>query len=174
MNAQNLHLRKVLQLNDVTICLDKLERTKAGGSARVNFYQEPLIYRFSVQSRLDFEHINNPSSGVVANISQLLKLVKFNFYCRKLDVSVTDQQLPMVIRLLELILAISDGTLSLPARADADAPSPHEDNLLSHLQQQVVTEEQTASKESYICKIPNEYSGKEKNRRRYFENYYSG
>jgi vacuolar protein sorting-associated protein 13B len=102
------HVRKILQLNDVTICLDKLDRKSSG---KIDFYQDPLIYRCSIQSRLDFKF---NSSLNLNNIDQQLKLIKLNFYCRKFEMSITDRQLPLVIRLIELILAILNGTLELP------------------------------------------------------------
>lgn len=108
INSQNLHLRKMLQLNDVTICLDRLENKK---NNKINFYQDPLIYRCSFQSRFDFVHDNSTANLNSNGGNPILKLIKMNFYCQKFDVSITDQQLPMVIRLIELIIAISDGKL---------------------------------------------------------------
>lgn len=116
------HVRKVLQLNDVTICLDKLDKT----TNKINFYQDPLIYRCSIQSRLDFKF--NYSNLNLNNIDQQLKLIKLNFYCRKFDMSVTDTQLPMLIRLLELISAISDQSLVL-RDADSFESSQEEETL---------------------------------------------
>jgi vacuolar protein sorting-associated protein 13B len=101
------HLRKIIQLNDVTICLDRLD---SKNSNKISFYQDPLIYRCSIQSRLDFKFSSNLN---LTNIDQQLKLIKMNFYCRKFDISITDKQLPIFIRLLELILAIGDGSLIL-------------------------------------------------------------
>jgi hypothetical protein len=109
INPQNLHLRKILQLNDVTICLDRIENKK---NNKINFYQDPLIYRCSFQSRFDFVHQTSSSNTSVFNPQ--ISLIKLNFYCRNFNVSITDQQLPMVIRLIELIVAIIDGTLKLP------------------------------------------------------------
>ena len=126
VNSQNFHLRKIIQLNDVTICLDKLEN-KANN--KINFYQDPLIYRFSIQSRLDFKYINNSSNA--SSFNQQLKLIKLNFYCRKFDVSITDQQLPMLIRLIELILAIVDGTLKLPESDKSDVEVSLNDNPIN-------------------------------------------
>ena len=109
VNAHNLHLRKMLQLNDVTICLDKLDDRH---TFRISSYQDPLIYRCSIQSRFDFAY-SIPNSGSGGNNAsayspssptsgqqqqQQLRLIRLNFYCRKFDVSITDQQLPMVIR----------------------------------------------------------------------------
>ena len=74
VNAQNLHLRKILQLNDVTICLDRLDNKK---NNKINFYQDPLIYRCSIQSRFDFVHQMKQSTA--NNFNPVLKLVKLNF-----------------------------------------------------------------------------------------------
>ncbi len=113
-NSRDFHLRKILQLNDVTICLDKLESKT---NNKINFYQDPLIYRFSIESRLDLHYTpitNSNNSSPANNFNQQLKSLKFNFYCKKFDISITDQQLPMVIRLIELIIAILNGNLKLP------------------------------------------------------------
>jgi vacuolar protein sorting-associated protein 13B len=113
-NSKDFHLRKILQLNDVTICLDKLE---SKSNSKINFYQDPLIYRFSIESRIDIHYTpvkNNNNLNPTNNFNQQLKTLKFNFYCRKFDISITDQQFPMVIRLIELIIAILNGNLKLP------------------------------------------------------------
>ncbi|CAF0864916.1 unnamed protein product, partial [Brachionus calyciflorus] len=109
VNTTNINLKKILQLNDVTICLDKLDNKK---NSKISFYQDPLIYRCSIESRLDFKYSLGQDLNNFDN--QQLKLIKLNFYCRKFDVSITDQQLPMVIRLIELIQAIVDDNLNLP------------------------------------------------------------
>lgn len=108
VNTQKIDLKKILQLNDVTICLDKMDNKK---SSKISNYQDPLIYRCSIESRLDFRYSMDSNSN---NFDQQLKLIRLNFYCRKFDVSITDQQLPMVIRFVELIQAIVNGDLNLP------------------------------------------------------------
>jgi len=113
VSLHNNQLKKILQLNDVTICLDRLENRR---NSKINFYQDPLIYRFSVESRLNFAYASASNNA----LNPQLELIKMNFYCRKLDVSITDQQLPMLIRLIELISAIMDGTLDLPEAAQHD------------------------------------------------------
>lgn len=121
VNAANIELRKVLQLNDVTICLDRLS---SGGSAtrKVNFYQDPLVYRCSIQSRLDLKYSISldPAAAVDDANQRQLKLIKLDFYCTKLNVSITDQQVPLLMRLIELIGAIVDGTLRLRPGDDAE------------------------------------------------------
>jgi len=42
-------------------------------------------------------------------------ITKLNVLCEKLDMSLTDTQLPMFCRLLELCIALYYGTLDLPA-----------------------------------------------------------
>lgn len=113
VSLNNNQLKKILQLNDVTICLDRLENRR---NSKINFYQDPFIYRFSVESRLNFAYASASNNA----LNPQLELIKMNFYCRKLDVSITDHQLPMLIRLIELISAIMDGTLDLPEATQHD------------------------------------------------------
>lgn len=138
VNAANIDLRKVLQLNDVTICLDRLDRQKSnpnssgggGGkssrsasSRKINFYQDPLVYRCSIQSRLDLKYSIQPTMNNTDQLdaNQQLKLIKLDFYCSKFNMSITDQQLPMLMRLIELAQAITNGTLKLrPGSSDED------------------------------------------------------
>ena len=117
LQSDEHHVRKILQLNDVTICLDKLDSRT---NNKISFYQDPLIYRCSIQSRLDFKFSSNLNLN---NIDQQLKLIKLNLYCRKFDMSITDKQLPMLIRLIELIIAISYGTLKLPESSGSSSSS---------------------------------------------------
>jgi len=42
-------------------------------------------------------------------------ITKLNVFCEKLEMSLTDTQLPMFCRLLELCIALYYGTLELPA-----------------------------------------------------------
>jgi len=125
-------------LKKVTICLDKIDNKK---SSRINFYQDPLIYRCSIQSRFDF--IYSPATATSPTpttqndsnqnlFNQQLKQIKLNFYCRKFDMSITDQQLPMLLRLVELILAIVDGSLStssLSATSQEDLAADDQSSL---------------------------------------------
>lgn len=138
VNAANIDLRKVLQLNDVTICLDRLDRqngnpsssgggksSRSASSRKINFYQDPLVYRCSIQSRLDLKYSIQPtmnnSNNDQLDANQRLKLIKLDFYCSKFNMSITDQQLPMLMRLIELAQAITNGTLKLrPGSSDED------------------------------------------------------
>ena len=46
--------------------------------------------------------------------SKLPLITKLNMFCEKLDMSLTDTQLPMFFRLIELCMALYYGTLELP------------------------------------------------------------
>ena len=85
-------------------------------------YQDPLLYRSSAKcylhSTYDTLHAKYAST------------TKVNLFCEKLDLSLTDTQLPMFFRLLELCLAIYYGTLKLPESTDQMSQSelPHMDS----------------------------------------------
>jgi vacuolar protein sorting-associated protein 13B len=87
VNTTYINLRKILQINDLTVCLDR-----RNASGKIEFYQDPFIYRCSVQARLHM-------------IYKSISLKKpnnffFQIYCKKLPISVTDQQLMMILRLV--------------------------------------------------------------------------
>ena len=47
---------------------------------------------------------------------------KLNVYCERLDLSLTDTQLPMLIRLIELCLALYYGTMEFKVESNSDEP----------------------------------------------------
>ena len=98
LTPAELVLRRVVNFHDATLCLDK-----RNASGKIENYQDPLAYRCSITCRLymlyDSLHAKLPSS------------TKLHFLCEKLDLSLTDTQVPMFFRLLELILAIYYGNL---------------------------------------------------------------
>ena len=53
-------------------------------------------------------------------------ITKLNVLCEKLDMSLTDTQLPMFCRLMELCIALYYGTLELPASASTTATETEE------------------------------------------------
>ncbi|GAB1597682.1 vacuolar protein sorting-associated protein 13B-like [Argonauta hians] len=101
VTPSELILRKVINFCDLTVCLDKCD-----SSGRIEIYQEPLLYRCSLSCRM---HLTYQSAH-----SKLPLITKVNILCEKLDVSLTDLQLPLVVRLIELFLALYYGTLQLP------------------------------------------------------------
>ena len=51
--APDLVLRKVINFSDCTVCLDK-----RNGSGKIQFYQDPLLYKCSFRTRLHFTYHN--------------------------------------------------------------------------------------------------------------------
>ena len=117
LSAPELVLRKSINLCDLTVCLDKCDL-----SGKIEHYQDPLIYRCSVTGRLymKYESVNAKYGSIT----------KFDLFCEQLDVSLTDTQLPMFERLIELCITLYYGTLD-PAKKDESyepSPQPEEAN----------------------------------------------
>ncbi|KAF3840421.1 hypothetical protein F7725_019138 [Dissostichus mawsoni] len=98
ITAPELVLRKVINFADCTVCLDK-----RNASGKIDFYQDPLLYKCSFRTRLHFtyENIN----------SKIPSVIKIHTMVESLKLSITDQQLPMFIRILELIIALYYGEI---------------------------------------------------------------
>jgi len=107
LSLPELVLRRVIDVHDLTVCLD---RRSANG--KIETYQDPLLYRCSLVCRVytayDSLHAKMPC------------VTKLNVLCKKLELSLTDVQVPMFFRLLELCLALYYGTLELPSPQTAD------------------------------------------------------
>ncbi|XP_071061898.1 LOW QUALITY PROTEIN: intermembrane lipid transfer protein VPS13B [Pseudochaenichthys georgianus] len=98
ITAPELVLRKVINFADCTVCLDR-----RNASGKIDFYQDPLLYKCSFRTRLHFtyENIN----------SKIPSVIKIHTMVESLKLSITDQQLPMFIRILELIIALYYGEI---------------------------------------------------------------
>ncbi|KAM9723999.1 intermembrane lipid transfer protein VPS13B isoform 3-T3 [Menidia menidia] len=96
--APELVLRKVINFADCTVCLDK-----RNASGKIEFYQDPLLYKCSFRTRLHFTY-DNINSKIPA-------VIKIHTMVESLKLSITDQQLPMFIRVLELIIALYYGEI---------------------------------------------------------------
>ncbi|XP_061177950.1 intermembrane lipid transfer protein VPS13B-like [Saccostrea echinata] len=105
-----LALRKSINLSDLTICLDKCD-----SSGKIENYQDPMVYRCSVTGRvyLKYDSIN----------AKFPSITKFDLFCETLDVSLTDTQLPLFFRLIELCLALYYGTLEFPSSVNEQESS---------------------------------------------------
>ena len=97
--APDFLLQKLCNISDLTICLDK--RTSSG---KIELYQDPLLYKCALSCRmlLKYDSLLRPLE------------TKLNVYCESADISLTDQQLPMFMRLATLCLSLYFGTLDLP------------------------------------------------------------
>ncbi|XP_071652871.1 intermembrane lipid transfer protein VPS13B isoform X2 [Temnothorax longispinosus] len=93
VNTQEVMLRKVITIQDLTLCLDKMD-----ASGKIEIYQDPVLYRCSMTIRMIINYHNNNSKR--ASITRL------DLHCEKMEFSMTEQQVPMLLRLAALVLAL--------------------------------------------------------------------
>ncbi|XP_067834221.1 intermembrane lipid transfer protein VPS13B-like isoform X2 [Heptranchias perlo] len=96
--APELVLRKVINFSDCTVCLDK-----RNASGKIEFYQDPLLYKSSFCTRLHFTYDNLNS--------KIPSVIKIQALVDSLKLSITDQQLPMLIRIIQLGIALYYGEI---------------------------------------------------------------
>ena len=101
-------LHKMCNISDLTVCLDR-----RNASGVIEMYQDPLAYRCNLSCRIQVYY---DKEGYHLPLEKNLSV-----YCECLEVSITDQQLPLLLRLLKLGLSLYYGTLDLPGCE----PSPH-------------------------------------------------
>ncbi|XP_035658997.1 vacuolar protein sorting-associated protein 13B-like isoform X1 [Branchiostoma floridae] len=101
LTVEDLVLRKLIKFSDMTVCLDK--RTAAG---KIEMYQEPMIFRCSFETRIFmmYESLN----------AKLPFATKINTFCEEVNISISDIQLPMYLRLIQLCTALYYGDIDLP------------------------------------------------------------
>ncbi|KAM7420184.1 hypothetical protein PAMA_014745 [Pampus argenteus] len=112
ITAPELVLRKVINFADCTVCLDK-----RNASGKIEFYQDPLLYKCSFRTRLHFTY-DNINSKIPA-------VIKIQTMVESLKLSITDQQLPMFIRILELIIALYYGEIGGHKEGEGEEGSGH-------------------------------------------------
>ncbi|XP_019383541.1 PREDICTED: vacuolar protein sorting-associated protein 13B isoform X4 [Gavialis gangeticus] len=98
ISATDLVLRKVINFSDCTVCLDK-----RNASGKIEFYQDPLLYKCSFKTRLHFTYDNLNS--------KMPSVIKIHTLVESLKLSITDQQLPMFIRIMQLGIALYYGEI---------------------------------------------------------------
>ncbi|XP_030249582.1 vacuolar protein sorting-associated protein 13B isoform X4 [Sparus aurata] len=112
ITAPELVLRKVINFADCTVCLDK-----RNASGKIEFYQDPLLYKCSFRTRLHFTYDNINS--------KIPSVIKIQTMVESLKLSITDQQLPMFIRILELIIALYYGEIGGHKEGEGEEGSSH-------------------------------------------------
>ncbi|XP_028837760.1 vacuolar protein sorting-associated protein 13B isoform X2 [Denticeps clupeoides] len=105
--APDLVLRKVINFSDCTVCLDK-----RNASGKIEFYQDPLLYKCSFRTRLHFTY-DNINSKIPA-------VIKIQTMVESLKLSITDQQLPMFTRIIELAIALYYGEIGSHKETEVD------------------------------------------------------
>ncbi|XP_047349792.1 vacuolar protein sorting-associated protein 13B isoform X2 [Vespa velutina] len=93
VNTYEVMLRKIVTIQDLTLCLDKMD-----ASGKIEVYQDPVLYRCSLAIRLIVNYHSNTAKR--ASITRL------DLHCQKMEFSVTEQQIPMLLRLASLLVAL--------------------------------------------------------------------
>ena len=101
LSLPDLVLRRMCKITDFTVCLD--QRATSG---KIDLYQDPVLYKCNLTSRIEMRYRSINSTRPIEN--------KFDLSCESLDFSLTDLQIPMVLRLLKLVIGLFYGTLDLP------------------------------------------------------------
>lgn len=117
-------LKKVVNITDLTICLDK--RNPLG---IIDVCQEPILYRCSMQIRMLRRY----------NISSLhaTSLLRMDIFTDSIELNVSAQQYPMAMRLLVLANTLREGSMrqtplgsEAPSADEGDETSQHGDESM--------------------------------------------
>ncbi len=111
----DLVIRKLLQVKDMTVCLDKRD-----ASGRIDTYQEPFLYRCSMTAHAAW--IYSSSNSKVPLVT------RYDIRCVQMDFSLSDTQLPMFLRIVKLVLALYYGQLT--EKAPSSNPPKAQDCVL--------------------------------------------
>ncbi|XP_052863734.1 intermembrane lipid transfer protein VPS13B [Anopheles cruzii] len=106
LSPTKVSLRKLINIVDLTICLDK--RNSAG---KIEVCQEPVLYRSTLEVRMLVRY--NISS------QDRSSLTRIDVHSKFLDINVSSQQFPMLMRLFDLALALKQGKIKTEATQPA-------------------------------------------------------
>lgn len=98
-NASNVIFRKLINIIDLTICLDK--RNSLG---KIEFVQEPFLYRCSFEMRV-FRKYNAISP-------EKHSITRIDLQTKALNINISSQQFSMLARLIDLAMALKSGKLN--------------------------------------------------------------
>lgn len=117
--APDYVLNKVCNISNLTICLDK-----KGTSGDIEMYQDPLLFKCGLSCRVTMNY----------DAHLRPKGIKLNVYCECFDLSLTNEQIPLFVRLLKLCISVYYGTLDLPGCEYKPHPAARmiEENSYSH------------------------------------------
>ncbi|XP_068093820.1 intermembrane lipid transfer protein VPS13B isoform X2 [Hyperolius riggenbachi] len=118
ISGTELVLRKVINFSDCTVCLDK-----RNASGKIEFYQDPLLYKCSFRTRMHFTYDSLNS--------KMPALIKIHTMVDSLKLSLTDQQLPMFIRIMQLAIALYYGEIGNSKEEAEDPPSHTKDTVVN-------------------------------------------
>ncbi|KAM9198438.1 intermembrane lipid transfer protein VPS13B [Dugong dugon] len=120
ISATDLVLRKVINFSDCTVCLDK-----RNASGKIEFYQDPLLYKCSFRTRLHFTYDN-------LNY-KMPSVIKIHTLVESLKLSITDQQLPMFVRIMQLGIALYYGEIGNFKDGETEGPTCHNKDMLGNI-----------------------------------------
>ncbi|KAL1767820.1 vacuolar protein sorting-associated protein 13B [Sigmodon hispidus] len=141
ISATDLVLRKIINFSDCTVCLDK-----RNASGKIEFYQDPLLYKCSFRTRLHFTYDNLNS--------KMPSIIKIHTLVESLKLSITDQQLPMFIRIMQLGIALYYGEIGSFKDGETEDHACHSKDALGSI---TGTEDETRIDMQY----PVQYKGQE-------------
>ncbi|XP_071410190.1 intermembrane lipid transfer protein VPS13B isoform X2 [Pithys albifrons albifrons] len=133
ISATDLVLRKMINFSDCTVCLDK-----RNASGKIEFYQEPLLYKCSFRTRLHFTYDNLNS--------KMPSIIKIHTLVESLKLSISDQQLPMFIRIMQLGIALYYGEIGNFKDGESEDLICHTKDMLGNI---TGTEDETSSAMQY-------------------------
>lgn len=112
INPTKVILKKIINISDLTICLDK--RNAMG---KIDVCQEPILYRCSLQARLLRKY--NISSAHRSSITRI------DIFTESIELNVSAQQYPMLLRLLVLAISLRDGKIQSNVTTSSTAANDH-------------------------------------------------
>lgn len=98
LTQQDLSLRRLISLPDITLCLDKRD-----SNGKVHRYEVPLLSRCSCECRIQMSYAN-----VYQQLNTKPIQTRLSFYCANIEISIVDNQLSMLMRLIENIMLLID------------------------------------------------------------------
>ncbi|XP_041269031.1 vacuolar protein sorting-associated protein 13B isoform X1 [Onychostruthus taczanowskii] len=137
ISATDLVLRKMINFSDCTVCLDK-----RNASGKIEFYQEPLLYKCSFRTRLHFTYDNLNS--------KMPSIIKIHTLVESLKLSISDQQLPMFIRIMQLGIALYYGEIGSFKDGESEDLICHTKDMLGNI---TGTEDEASS----VMQYPTQY-----------------
>lgn len=90
INPVKVMLKKVININDLTICLDK-----RNAQGKIDVCQEPILYRCSLQARMIRKY--NLTTAHLDSITRV------DLFTENIDFKISVQQFPMLIRMYLLV-----------------------------------------------------------------------
>ena len=96
LTQQDISLRRLITLPDLTLCVDKRDL-----NGKVHRYEVPLLSRCSFECRIQMFY-----SSVYQQLNTKPIQTRLSFNCANIEVSVVDNQLSMIIRLIESIMTL--------------------------------------------------------------------